>query len=60
MMNCYELFQGDLVGGKIGQALPLMVFGAASVLAGLLSLLLPETLGESMPETIEDGKIFGT
>jgi hypothetical protein len=48
------------VGGHVGQAVPLVVFGAASVLAGVLTLLLPETLGEQLPETIEDGIMFGT
>lgn len=44
--------------GHFGQALPLVVFGASSVIAGLLSLILPETLGANLPETIEDGKAF--
>jgi hypothetical protein len=48
------------LGGHVGQAVPLVVFGAASVLAGVLTLLLPETLGEQLPETIEDGIMFGT
>ncbi|KAK3098164.1 hypothetical protein FSP39_016805 [Pinctada imbricata] len=56
----YVADSGDLIGGKLGKAVPLMIFGAASVVAGLLALMLPETLGESMPETIEDGRIFGT
>lgn len=44
----------------MGQAVPLVIFGAASVAAGLLSLLLPETLGQQLPESIEDGVIFGS
>ncbi|XP_055954748.1 organic cation transporter protein-like [Patella vulgata] len=45
--------------GDFGTALPLLVFGGASVAAGLLSLLLPETLNQTLPETIEDAKQFG-
>jgi OCT family organic cation transporter-like MFS transporter 4/5 len=52
--------QGELIGGTFGKSLPLVIFGAASVIAGLLSLKLPETLNENLPETIEDGIIFGT
>ncbi|XP_076064263.1 organic cation transporter [Oratosquilla oratoria] len=39
--------------------LPLMIFGGMSVTAGILSLLLPETLDKTLPETIEDGERFG-
>lgn len=49
-----------MIGGKFGQAVPLVIFGGASVLAGVLSLKLPETLDENLPETIEDGIQFGT
>ncbi|WIA32316.1 hypothetical protein OEZ86_003156 [Tetradesmus obliquus] len=34
--------------------LPYLIFGAISCLAGLLVLLLPETLGAAMPETMTD------
>jgi len=34
--------------------LPGLLFGGLSTAAGLLTLLLPETLGRPLPQTIED------
>ena len=53
------IFQDRLVGGKIGKALPLTVFGAVCVFAGLLLFILPETAGRELPGTIQDGIEFG-
>ena len=38
---------------------PLIVYGILAFSAGMLSLLLPETLNKKLPETIEDGEHFG-
>ncbi|XP_071956981.1 organic cation transporter protein-like [Antedon mediterranea] len=45
--------------GKIWPPLPLMIFSFMSISAGLLALLLPETLNKELPETIEDGETIG-
>ena len=52
-------FQGEMIGGKFGQAEPLLIFGILSVIAGLLLLLLPETYGEKLPDTMQEGEQFG-
>ncbi|XP_046326538.2 organic cation transporter protein-like [Haliotis rufescens] len=59
MIAPYIADWGKFVGGDFGRALPLLMFGGLAVLAGLLSLLLPETLDRDLPETIEDGIKFG-
>ncbi|XP_046583398.1 organic cation transporter protein-like [Haliotis rubra] len=59
IVSPYVADLGLLVGGDLKVALPLIVFGAVSVGAGLLSLLLPETLNRRLPETIDDAKVFG-
>ncbi|XP_078324705.1 organic cation transporter protein-like isoform X3 [Crassostrea virginica] len=58
IVSPYIFDLSTIVDGRFEQALPFVVFGVSSVLAGLLSLILPETLGANLPETIEDGKNF--
>ncbi|XP_070190931.1 organic cation transporter protein-like [Littorina saxatilis] len=43
-----------LVDSELKDALPLMVMGAPAILAALLALLLPETRGVNLPETVQD------
>ncbi|XP_066293689.1 organic cation transporter protein-like isoform X1 [Branchiostoma lanceolatum] len=38
---------------------PYILFGVMTVVAGLLCMLLPETKGEQLPQTLEDGEEFG-
>lgn len=51
--------QNKVVSGDFGRALPLVIFGAASIAAGILALLLPETLHKELPESIQDAERFG-
>lgn len=39
--------------------LPLTILGLLALVGAVISLLLPETLGTILPETIEDGENFG-
>ena len=45
-----------IVGGPLGKAVPLVVFGSVAVVAGVLCLLLPETTKRSLPETVEEAE----
>lgn len=45
--------------GDYWTPLPLLIFGAMAFTGGLLSLLLPETHNQKLPETIADGENFG-
>ena len=38
--------------------LPSLAYGSLAIFAGLLALLLPETLNKKLPETLEDGANF--
>jgi OCT family organic cation transporter-like MFS transporter 4/5 len=49
-----SLFQNQVIGGDLGVAMPLMVFGMFAFVAGLLALALPETKGRHLPESIKD------
>ncbi|XP_047346663.1 organic cation transporter protein [Vespa velutina] len=39
--------------------LPLVIFGSCALFGGMMSLLLPETLNKKLPESIQDGELFG-
>ncbi|XP_041374429.1 organic cation transporter protein-like [Gigantopelta aegis] len=59
MISPYIADLGTLVSGNWSKALPLVVFGGLTCLAGIMSLLLPETNNRTMPETIADARRFG-
>ncbi|CAN7983875.1 unnamed protein product, partial [Ixodes pacificus] len=46
--------------GRLHPIMPMMVFGSLSLLAGVLTLTLPETRGQRLPQTIEEAESLGT
>ena len=48
-----------MIGGKFGMIEPLVIFGALSIISGLLLFLLPETHRQKLPDTIAEGEQFG-
>jgi len=44
---------------EIYKALPFFLFGAISVASGLLILLIPETLNQKLPDTVEEAERMG-
>lgn len=47
-----------VVEGKLGQALPLIVFGFCGLVSGALCLLLPETGNRKLPDTIKEAELL--
>ncbi|KAI5703777.1 hypothetical protein M8J76_006486 [Diaphorina citri] len=43
----------------INPKLPLIILGMIGILGGALCLFLPETLGQDLPQTLQDGENFG-
>ncbi|XP_052766824.1 organic cation transporter protein-like [Mya arenaria] len=53
--NCGSISAPFIVyGAKNLERMPLVIFGALTVLGGLLALMLPETHGQALPENIPD------
>ncbi|XP_029641021.1 organic cation transporter protein-like [Octopus sinensis] len=50
----YILNFSDLVSGKLGRILPMVLMGTLAIIAGLLSLLLPETNNRKMMDNFSD------
>ena len=47
------------VSGQFGVIMPQLVFGAAGISGGLVTLVLPDTRNRKLPDTIEDAENFG-
>lgn len=48
-----------LQGAETYKPLPFILFGALSIAAAILGLLLPETLNRELPDTLEDSENMG-
>ncbi|KAJ9601405.1 hypothetical protein L9F63_000429, partial [Diploptera punctata] len=48
-----------LLLGDHWRPLPLLIYGALALTGGILSLMLPETLNKKLPDTIQEGELFG-
>lgn len=49
----------NYLGTESLMVLPLMVMGGLMVAGGLSALTLPETLHQHLPQTLEEGELFG-
>ena len=49
----------DLLQAEIFKSLPFFLFGGISVASGLLILLIPETLNQKLPDTVEEAENLG-
>ena len=47
----FSFFKADLP--SLSKTLPLVIFGVLGIIAGIISLWLPETLFSPMPQTVE-------
>ncbi|KAK3772878.1 hypothetical protein RRG08_024063 [Elysia crispata] len=56
VISPYIVSLQTVLGGRVGEAAPLLVFGATAVAAGVLCLLLPETTRRKLPETVVEAE----
>ena len=52
-------FQRNVVGGRFGIAVPLLIFGGLVIVAAIFALFLPETRYEDLPTTVLEAKMLG-
>jgi hypothetical protein len=48
-----------IIKARFAPFLPLAVLGLLALIGAVTGLLLPETMSETLPETMEDGEMFG-
>ncbi|RUS88324.1 hypothetical protein EGW08_003895, partial [Elysia chlorotica] len=56
VISPYIVSLQTVVGGRFGEASPLLVFGSTAVVAGVVCLFLPETARRRLPETVEEAE----
>ncbi|KAH9525172.1 hypothetical protein Btru_000528, partial [Bulinus truncatus] len=56
LLSPYIADIGVMIPGDMAKVIPLLIFGGASVVAGLLALGLPETANQMLPDTMQDIK----
>ncbi|XP_052092918.1 solute carrier family 22 member 3-like isoform X2 [Mytilus californianus] len=59
MSSSYIGDLGLLLDTKFGRALPIIIFGAVGLTAGILCVFLPETKDTILPDTVEDAAKLG-
>lgn len=57
-MFCVLILSIQFSQGRQNQEAAIVIFGVTSILAGILTLFLPETLGKKLPDTLEEGLAF--
>ncbi|KAH9369956.1 hypothetical protein HPB48_001833 [Haemaphysalis longicornis] len=48
-----------MVKSRLDPTYPMLITGVMSLALSVLSLFLPETKGKHMPQTLQDGELFG-
>lgn len=59
LYNFIVLFWFFITQARFSSFLPLTILGLLALIGAVVGLMLPETLGAILPETIEDGENFG-
>lgn len=55
----YSIIYNVLQALTVWESLPAVMFGSLALLSGLLLLIMPETLGTKLPDTVHEAEIIG-